>query len=115
MQRMLQDLVATLKAVGKSTELHETDDGSRVLILPYGGRILGFSRPAAKRISSGPIPYSTVRKLRAHTTRAMIGRTPAVTEPGSRRKSISSSRNIPTSILPPIGNHAASIQETMNW
>jgi hypothetical protein len=38
---MLQDLIATLKAVGKPTELHQTSDGTRVLILPYGGRILG--------------------------------------------------------------------------
>ncbi len=38
---MLRELVATLKAVGKSTEIYETDDGTRLLILPYGGRILG--------------------------------------------------------------------------
>jgi hypothetical protein len=38
---MLRDLIATLKAVGKSIELHETADGTRLLILPYGGRILG--------------------------------------------------------------------------
>ncbi len=38
---MLQDLVETLKLVGKSTELYQTEDGTRVLILPYGGRILG--------------------------------------------------------------------------
>ena len=38
---MLQDLIATLKAVGKSTELYQTGDGTRVLILPYGGRVLG--------------------------------------------------------------------------
>jgi hypothetical protein len=42
---MLQDLIATLKAVGKSPEVHQTDDGTRLLILPYGGRILGvFAR-----------------------------------------------------------------------
>jgi hypothetical protein len=28
--------------VGKSTELYQTDDGTRLLILPYGGRILGI-------------------------------------------------------------------------
>jgi hypothetical protein len=44
---MLQDLVATLKAVGKSTELYQTDDGTRVLILPYGGRILGVFAPGS--------------------------------------------------------------------
>jgi hypothetical protein len=42
---MLQHLIATLKAVGKSTELYQTDDGTRVLILPYGGRILGVFAP----------------------------------------------------------------------
>jgi hypothetical protein len=38
---MLQDLIGTLKAVGKPTELYQTEDGTRLLILPYGGRILG--------------------------------------------------------------------------
>jgi hypothetical protein len=38
---MLQDLIATLKAVGKPAELLQTEDGTRLLILPYGGRILG--------------------------------------------------------------------------
>ncbi len=42
---MLQQLIATLKAVGKSAELHQTDDGTRILILPYGGRILGVFAP----------------------------------------------------------------------
>jgi hypothetical protein len=42
---MLQDLIATLKTVGKPTELHKTEDGTRVLILPYGGRILGVFAP----------------------------------------------------------------------
>src|SRR5579859_5967734 len=45
---MLQDLIATLKAVGKSTELHETNDGTRLLILPYGGRILGMFAPGSE-------------------------------------------------------------------
>jgi hypothetical protein len=44
---MLQDLIATLKAVGKSTELYQTGDGTRVLILPYGGRILGVFAPGS--------------------------------------------------------------------
>jgi hypothetical protein len=44
---MLQDLIATLKAVGKSTELYQTDDGTRILILPYGGRILGVFAPGS--------------------------------------------------------------------
>ena len=42
---MLQDLIANLKAVGKPTELHQTEDGTRLLILPYGGRILGVFGP----------------------------------------------------------------------
>jgi len=45
---MLQDLIATLKVVGKSTELHQTDDGTRLLILPYGGRILGVFAPGSE-------------------------------------------------------------------
>jgi hypothetical protein len=45
---MLQHLIATLKAVGKSTELYQTDDGTRVLILPYGGRILGVFAPGSE-------------------------------------------------------------------
>lgn len=42
---MLQQLIATLKAVGKPTELYQTNDGTRVLMLPYGGRILGVFAP----------------------------------------------------------------------
>jgi hypothetical protein len=45
---MLQDLIATLKAVGKSTELYQTHDGTRLLILPYGGRILGVFAPGSE-------------------------------------------------------------------
>jgi hypothetical protein len=45
---MLRDLVATLKAVGKSTEIYQTDDGTRLLILPHGGRILGVFAPGSE-------------------------------------------------------------------
>jgi hypothetical protein len=45
---MLQDLVTTLKLAGKSTELYQTEDGTRVLILPYGGRILGVFAPGSE-------------------------------------------------------------------
>jgi hypothetical protein len=45
---MLQDLIATLNAVGKSTELYQTEDETRVLILPYGGRILGVFAPGSE-------------------------------------------------------------------
>ncbi len=41
----LQQLVTTLKAVGKPTEIFETADGTRLLILQYGGRILGMFAP----------------------------------------------------------------------
>lgn len=44
---MLQDLIATLKAVDKSSELYKTEDGTRILILPYGGRILGVFAPGS--------------------------------------------------------------------
>ena len=45
---MLQDVIATMKAVGKSAELHQTKDGTRLLILPYGGRILGVFAPGSE-------------------------------------------------------------------
>jgi hypothetical protein len=45
---MLQDLIKTLNAVGKSPELYQTDDGTRLLILPYGGRILGVFAPGSE-------------------------------------------------------------------
>ena len=45
---MLQDLITTLNAVGKPTELFQTDDGTRLLILPYGGRILGMFAPGSE-------------------------------------------------------------------
>jgi hypothetical protein len=44
---MLQQLINTLSTVGKTTELYETDDGTRLLILPYGGRILGMFAPGS--------------------------------------------------------------------
>jgi hypothetical protein len=44
---MLQQLINTLNTVGKTTELYETDDGTRLLILPYGGRILGMFAPGS--------------------------------------------------------------------
>jgi len=40
--------MATLKAVGKPAELYQTDDGTRLLILPYGGRILGVFAPGSE-------------------------------------------------------------------
>src|SRR5260370_34899165 len=45
---MIQDVIARVKAVGKSTELHQTDDGTRLLILPCGGRILGVFAPGSE-------------------------------------------------------------------
>jgi hypothetical protein len=45
---MLQDLITTLHAIGKPTELFQTDDGTRLLILPYGGRILGMFAPGSE-------------------------------------------------------------------
>jgi hypothetical protein len=41
----MKNLVQTLNAVGKATELYEGPDGSKVLVLPYGGRILGLFAP----------------------------------------------------------------------
>jgi hypothetical protein len=45
---MLQELMTTLKAADKPTELYQTEDGTRLLILPYGGRILGVYAPGSE-------------------------------------------------------------------
>ena len=44
----LKELVTTLQAVGKPTEVHKTADGTQLLILPYGGRILGVFAPGSE-------------------------------------------------------------------
>jgi hypothetical protein len=44
---MLNDLVSVLKAVGKEVELLAMPDGTRVLLLPYGGRVLGLYSAAS--------------------------------------------------------------------
>lgn len=41
----LKKLVDTLGAVGKPTELFESADGTKVLVLPHGGRVLGLFAP----------------------------------------------------------------------
>ena len=41
----MENLIRTLTAVGKPTEVFESPDGSKVLILPHGGRILGLYTP----------------------------------------------------------------------
>ena len=38
-------LIKTLQAAGKATHVVESPDGSRVLLLPYGGRVLGVFAP----------------------------------------------------------------------
>ena len=46
---MINDLIKTLNAVGKATTVYESPDGSKVLILPHGGRILGlFASPGGE-------------------------------------------------------------------
>jgi hypothetical protein len=42
---MIDGLRKTLKSIGKPTMVHRSPDGSRVLILPHGGRILGLFAP----------------------------------------------------------------------
>ena len=39
---MLDQLVSTLAGAGKSTQTYESPDGSKVLLLPHGGRVLGL-------------------------------------------------------------------------
>src|ERR1039458_9101990 len=63
-QRMLQELMATLKAVGKSPELHQTEDGTRLLILPYGGRIRSKERRVGKECRSRWSPYVDAESLK---------------------------------------------------
>jgi hypothetical protein len=41
----MRNLIQTLNAAGKPTALYESPDGSKVLILPHGGRILGLFTP----------------------------------------------------------------------
>jgi len=45
----MKTLTQTLNTVGKATEVYESPDGSKVLILPYGGRILGLFTPQTTR------------------------------------------------------------------
>jgi hypothetical protein len=42
----LTQLQATLKAIGKQTLLYRAPDGSQVLQLLHGGRVLGLSGPS---------------------------------------------------------------------
>lgn len=44
---MKQRLIDTLNAVGKPTRLYDTPDGTSVLALPYGGRVLGLFAPGS--------------------------------------------------------------------
>ncbi len=44
---MKDRLIANLKGVGKPTESYECPDGSTVLILPHGGRVLGLFAPGS--------------------------------------------------------------------
>jgi hypothetical protein len=38
----MRTLIKVLKKVGKQTKVYTTPDGTRVLVLPYGGRVLGL-------------------------------------------------------------------------
>jgi hypothetical protein len=44
----MKTLVQVLKQVGKPTRAFKTADGTRVLILPYGGRVLGLFAPGSE-------------------------------------------------------------------
>jgi hypothetical protein len=44
---MSEDLIGILRSVGKPTESYHSPDGSHVLILPYGGRVLGLFAPGS--------------------------------------------------------------------
>ena len=38
----MRALIEVLKKAGKPTKVHQTPDGTRLLVLPYGGRVLGL-------------------------------------------------------------------------
>ena len=46
---MLSSLIHTLNCVGKTTELISSPDGSTVLVLPYGARVMGLFTPHSER------------------------------------------------------------------
>ena len=46
---MKKILIDTLKKVGKPTELYQSPDGTGVLLLPYGGRVLGLFAPNSEQ------------------------------------------------------------------
>lgn len=45
----MKNLIQVLKRVGKQTKVFRSRDGSRVLVLPYGGRVLGLFAPGSEQ------------------------------------------------------------------
>jgi len=41
----MKGLIQVLKRVGKPTKIFRSTDGTHVLVLPYGGRVLGLYSP----------------------------------------------------------------------
>jgi hypothetical protein len=50
-----EELVKVLNSAGKETCLYNSPDGSEVLILSYGGRLLGLFAPGSSDFFFGPI------------------------------------------------------------
>ena len=44
----MKQLIKVLKQVGKPTRVFRSTDGTRVLVLPYGGRVLGLYSPGSE-------------------------------------------------------------------
>lgn len=44
----MKKLTQVLNRVGKPTKLFKSSDGTRVLVLPYGGRVLGLFAPGSE-------------------------------------------------------------------
>ena len=44
----MKQLIQVLKQVGKPTRIFNSPDGTRVLVLPYGGRVLGLYSPGSE-------------------------------------------------------------------
>jgi hypothetical protein len=45
----MRKLIHVLRTVGKPTKVFSTPDGTRVLVLPYGGRVLGLFPPGSEK------------------------------------------------------------------
>ena len=70
---MSMKIVDTLNAVGKSTEVFKSPDGTSVLMLPYGGRVLGlFLKRREALIQPGKQRTLSLKKRRVWNTLILL-------------------------------------------